>query len=199
MAIGLLAGIGLVAAIVLMRREQNAVMSRISAATGGSHRGAKGSGSLGPTRFDYKYKPGGRYGPPEVIVSVPVVSGARFQVKNNVTSDQFLHMIGLSEVRGTSKRVQSGEAAFDGRFFLACDSADTGRRIFSSPGNRETVRRIFERDCRFLAHDGTCVFACVRIPKWADQFNPTVVTRIVPHLAELAAAIRQSALPGARG
>lgn len=176
------------------RRAQDTVLSRISSAAGGSHRGPKGSATLASTRFTYQLVGQGKGAPPGMLVSVEVASGARFQVKKKNFDSKVFHAIGLSEMRGTSAKVPTGDAEFDDGFFLVCDSVETGRRIFSLPHNRDAARRILERGYNVLKHDGECVAARVSVTN-PETFAPRIATEIVPLLAGLAASIRENARP----
>ncbi len=98
------------------------------------------SGTLYGMHFTHRIIPGGRNSPPRIELSTPSSLRGEFSVRREGGREGFFKAIGFAG------EAQTGDAAFDGEFYLAGVSRDYVQALFADAQNRDAVRALFALD-----------------------------------------------------
>jgi len=100
-------------------------------------------------RYRYERQQGSRNSPPSFSVFLECgATGGDFEVTGESGFDRFFKQIGVT------REVQTGDEAFDQRFYIASDAPLFARECFNLPERREAARRLFEKNAAKIAHRG---------------------------------------------
>jgi len=95
------------------------------------------TGTLSGVAFTHKIVPGGRNSPPRIELSARGALRGDFAIRREGESESFFKSIGIAG------EAQTGDAAFDGEFYLAGTSREYVQALFSDAQNRDAVRALF--------------------------------------------------------
>ncbi len=95
------------------------------------------TGTLAGIAFSHKIVPGGRNSPPRIELSARSALRGDFAIRREGGSESFFKSIGIAG------EAQTGDAAFDGEFYLAGTSREYVQALFSDAQNRDAVRALF--------------------------------------------------------
>ncbi|HEV8675898.1 MAG TPA: hypothetical protein VGX21_17815 [Methylomirabilota bacterium] len=119
------------------------------------------------------------------VVRVRAPSSGRFTVRKEGTFDR------LSKKIGYSRKILTGDPAFDDTFYIEADAPVFAAAVFRAAERRQTVRDLFGLGFTSLWHDGKALRA-ERSPFNPDRdIDPARVRGAVPHLARLASGLAE--------
>ncbi len=164
---------------------RNGVIKQIAAQLKARPRSGIFEGNHQGVPYHYRYTTYSKGKGVRLRVSVHCIGGGDFRVVQENPVDRFFKTIGLNV------ESQTGDSAFDSRFYLLSNAADFTRDCFREESAREAVRRLFAAGYKEVWHDGKTVSAS-RNQRCASDSDAAEITQAVPHLAALSRVVESA-------